>query len=213
MLALHHAADSVPLTFRTLQKPLGFLPFPSCPWACTRARQAPSWAHGLPPSNTAGRSVDMAQSKKSVLCLGISWGIMASQATRITAYDVGSSSKTWRKKYEKYFVQFACDRWEIFLVPERKYFCHPKIFYVWPQIFFLKVEILRKILKKKIGKILRVTAALTLRNGSDILILCPCVQCQSCQYCTADNLISCPCDQHQYCTANILISYPCVQRQ
>ena len=32
--------------------PLGFLPFPSCPWACTRARQALSWAIGLPPSNT-----------------------------------------------------------------------------------------------------------------------------------------------------------------
>jgi hypothetical protein len=30
----------------------------------------------------------MAQSKKSFLCLGISCGIMASQATRITAYDI-----------------------------------------------------------------------------------------------------------------------------
>ena len=55
--------------------------------------------------------------------------LMASQATRITAYDIWGA-KIWRKKYEKYFVQFACDRWEIFLVPERKYFCHPKIFYV-----------------------------------------------------------------------------------
>ena len=94
----------------------------------------------------------MAQSRKSVLCLGISCGIMASQATRITAYNIwGAKAKPWYrgKKCENYFVQFACDRWEIFLVPERKYFCHPKIFYVWPQIFFLKVEILRKILKKK----------------------------------------------------------------
>jgi hypothetical protein len=38
----------------------------------------------------------MAQSKKSVLCLGISWGIMASQATRIMAYDIwGAKAKPW----------------------------------------------------------------------------------------------------------------------
>ena len=51
-----------------------------------------------PPSNTkvtAGRSVDMAQSKKSFLCLGISCGIMASQATRITAFDI------WGLKFEE----------------------------------------------------------------------------------------------------------------
>ena len=70
----------------------------------------------------------MAQSKKSVLCLGISCGIMASQATRITAYDI------WGAKFEgknmKNILFNFCDRWEIFLVPERKYFCHPKIFYV-----------------------------------------------------------------------------------
>ena len=52
-----------PLTFRTIPKPLGFLSFPSCPWACTRARQAPSWAIELSPSKTrvtaVGRSVDM----------------------------------------------------------------------------------------------------------------------------------------------------------
>jgi hypothetical protein len=57
---------------------------------------------------------------------------MASQATRITAYNIwGAKAKPWYrgKKCENYFVQFACDRWEIFLVSERKYF-HPKIFYV-----------------------------------------------------------------------------------
>ena len=99
MLALHHAADRKRAShLPNTPEALGFLPFPSCPWACTRARQAPSWAHGSPPSNTkvtAGRSADMAQSKKSVLCLGISCGIMASQATRITAYDI------WGLKFEE----------------------------------------------------------------------------------------------------------------
>ena len=98
MLALHHAADRKRAShLPNTPEALGFLPFPSCPWACTRARQAPSWAHGLPPNTeTAGRSVDMAQSKKSVLSnLGISCGIMASQATRITAYNIG---RNWREK-------------------------------------------------------------------------------------------------------------------
>jgi hypothetical protein len=36
----------------------------------------------------------------------------------------------FEEKNMKNIFQFACDRWEIILVPERKYFCHPKIFYV-----------------------------------------------------------------------------------
>jgi hypothetical protein len=83
---------------------------------------------------TAGRSVNMAQSKKSVLCLGISCGIMASQATRITAYDIwGAKAKPWfggGGNVKNILFNFACDRWEIFLVLERKHFRHPKIFYV-----------------------------------------------------------------------------------
>jgi hypothetical protein len=67
-----------------------------------------------------------------VLCLGISCGIMASQATRITAYGIWGDKRNpglGGKEFENYFVQFACDRWEIFLVPEQKYFRHPKIIY------------------------------------------------------------------------------------
>jgi hypothetical protein len=53
-----------------------------------------------------------------------SWPAKQQESRHTTLDEIGG------KKYEKYFVQFACDRLEIFLVPERKYFRHPKIFYV-----------------------------------------------------------------------------------
>jgi len=90
MLALHHAADRKRASHLPNTPEAPWLPtIPLMPLGMHQGKASPELAHGLFPSNTkAGRSVDMAQSKKSVLCLGISCGIMVSQATRITAYDI-----------------------------------------------------------------------------------------------------------------------------
>jgi hypothetical protein len=96
MLALHHAAGRK-RAFHLPNTP-EFPPLASChyPHALGHAPgqgkpRVGNWVTPLSLSlyqwRLASRS-DMAQSKKSVLCLSISCGIMARQATRITAYDI-----------------------------------------------------------------------------------------------------------------------------
>jgi hypothetical protein len=70
------------------------------PLGIHQGKASPELGNWVTPSKTkvtAGRNVDMAQLKKSVFCLGSSCGIMASQATRITAYDIwGAKAKPWQ---------------------------------------------------------------------------------------------------------------------